>query len=569
MELEVLRHSAAHIMAQAVKRLYPGVKISIGPAIENGFYYDFEFEEKLSEEELPRIEEEMKKITREKLEIKREELSRKEAAELFRGEPYKEELLKAIPEGEEISVYRQGEFVDLCRGPHVGNTGEVKHYKLLSIAGAYWRGDSRNKMLTRIYGTAFLSKEKLKEYVKRVEEAARRDHRKLGQELGLFSLHEEAPGMPFFHAKGMIMWNELLGYWREVHKKYGYEEISTPIIMRRELWERSGHWSHYKENMYALSIEEEEYAVKPMNCPGGMIVYGSEVRSYRDLPLRLAELGKVHRHEMRGALHGLFRVRAFTQDDAHIFMTSEQIEPEIQRTIDLFDEVYRRFGLEYEAELSTRPENSMGSDEQWERAESGLRKALENRGMEYKVNEGDGAFYGPKIDFHIKDSMGRRWQCGTIQLDMQLPERFELKYIDRNGEKVEPVMVHRVVYGSIERFIGILTEHFGGAFPLWLAPVQVRILPVSEKQGKYAEELAEEMREAGLRVEVDGSNETLSKRMRKAQVQKTPYTLTIGEREEEGGEIPIRKYGGEQEKLERSYLVRWIREKAKRRELGY
>lgn len=548
--LHSLRHTASHVMAQAIKHLYGGadgknVKLAIGPAIETGFYYDIDLEKKITEEDLADIENEMKNIVKQNLKLERSTLSRADALKKFsdEGETYKVELIEALPEEAEISLFTQGDFTDLCAGPHVLSTGKVKAFKLMSIAGAYWRGDEHNKMLQRIYGTAFETKDELKEYLHMLEEAARRDHRKLGKELDLFSLHDEGPGFPFFHPNGMIIRNELINYWREVHRRYGYQEIKTPIILNRKLWETSGHWDHYKENMYFTQIDEEDYAVKPMNCPGGMLVYNTHVHSYRDLPLRLGELGLVHRHEKSGVLHGLFRVRNFTQDDAHIFMTTAQVEPEIQKTIDLFDEVYKTFGLTYKAELSTRPENSMGDDETWELATDALRKALEHRGLEYIVNEGDGAFYGPKIDFHLKDSIGRTWQCGTIQLDMLLPEKFDLNYIGEDGEKHRPIMVHRVVYGSIERFIGILIENYAGAFPVWLAPVQIRLLPITDAHISYAKELADRFFALNFRTEVDSRNEKVNKKIRDSQVMKTPYTIVIGDKEVETGVLPIRKYG--------------------------
>ncbi|MBR4151422.1 MAG: threonine--tRNA ligase [Selenomonadaceae bacterium] len=548
--LHSLRHTASHIMAQAIKHLYGGadgknVKLAIGPAIETGFYYDIDLEKKIIEEDLADIENEMKNIVKQNLKLERSTLSRADALKKFsdEGETYKVELIEALPEEAEISLFTQGDFTDLCAGPHVLSTGKVKAFKLMSIAGAYWRCDEHNKMLQRIYGTAFETKDELKEYLHMLEEAARRDHRKLGKELDLFSLHEEGPGFPFFHPNGMIIRNELINYWREVHRRYGYQEIKTPIILNRKLWETSGHWDHYKENMYFTQIDEEDYAVKPMNCPGGMLVYNTHVHSYRDLPLRLGELGLVHRHEKSGVLHGLFRVRNFTQDDAHIFMTPAQVEPEIQKTIDLFDEVYKTFGLTYKAELSTRPENSMGDDETWELATDALRKALEHRGLEYVINEGDGAFYGPKIDFHLKDSIGRTWQCGTIQLDMLLPEKFDLNYIGEDGEKHRPIMVHRVVYGSIERFIGILIENYAGAFPVWLAPVQIRLLPITDAHITYAKELADRFFALNFRAEVDSRNEKVNKKIRDSQVMKTPYTIVIGDKEVETGVLPIRKYG--------------------------
>ena len=542
-----LRHTAAHIMAQAVKRLYAdcNVQLAIGPAIENGFYYDFDLDRQLTDADLRDIEKEMKKIVKENLQLERREIPRNEAIEFFRakGENYKVELIEDLPEDEVISTYTQGEFTDLCAGPHVMSTGKVKAFKLQSVAGAYWRGSEKNKMLQRIYGTAFEKQEELDAYLHMLEEAAKRDHRKLGKELDIFSLHEEGPGFPFFHPNGMILRDELLKYWHEVHRRYGYQEISTPTILSRKLWETSGHWFHYRENMYTTEIDDEDYAIKPMNCPGCMLVYRSQLHSYRDLPLRLAELGVVHRHELSGALHGLFRVRRFTQDDSHLFVTPAQLEGEIQHTIDLFDEVYNTFGLTYKAELSTRPEDSMGSDEMWEIATEGLRKALENRGLDFVVNEGDGAFYGPKIDFHLRDSIGRTWQCGTIQLDMSLPEKFDLTYVGEDGEKHRPVMLHRVVYGSVERFIGILIEHYAGAFPVWCAPVKGRILPITERHAAYAERLRKQMFDLGIRVEVDGRNEKTGYKIRESQVKKTPYTLVVGDQEQETGTVALRKYG--------------------------
>ena len=542
-----LRHTASHILAQAIKRLYKdeNVQLAIGPAIENGFYYDIDMEKRLTEDDLKDIEKEMNKIVKENLKLERKLVSRQEALDMFgaAGENYKVELINDLPEDAEISLYTQGEFTDLCAGPHVVSTGKVKALKLQSVAGAYWRGSEKNKMLQRVYGTAFEKKDELDAYLKMLEEAAKRDHRKLGKELDLFSIHEEGPGFPFFHPNGMVIRNELINYWREVHRRYGYQEIKTPMILNRQLWEQSGHWAHYKENMYFTEIDGEDYAIKPMNCPGGMLVYKTQQHSYRDLPLRAGELGLVHRHELSGALHGLFRVRNFTQDDAHIFMTPEQIEGEIQNVINLFDEVYSTFGLKYHAELSTRPENSMGSDEMWELATNGLRNALEHRGLEYIVNEGDGAFYGPKIDFHLKDSIGRTWQCGTIQLDMQLPEKFDLTYVGEDGQKHRPVMIHRVVYGSIERFIGILIENYAGAFPTWLAPVQVKILPITDRHMDYAFELKKKMFDLGLRVEVDDRNEKVGYKMREAQVKKIPYMLVVGDQEMESGTVNMRKHG--------------------------
>ena len=540
-----LRHSASHILAQAVKRLYgdKNVKLAIGPAIDNGFYYDFDMDHQLSTEDLAKIEKEMKKIVKENLAIVRKEVTRQEALDFFNaeGESYKVELINDLPEDAMITMYSQGEFTDLCAGPHVVSTGKVKAIKLQSVAGAYWRGSEKNKMLQRVYGTAFEKQADLDAYLKMLEEAAKRDHRKLGKELDLFSLHEEGPGFPFFHPNGMVIRNELNNYWREVHRQFGYQEIKTPMIMNRKLWETSGHWDHYKENMYFTKIDGEDYAIKPMNCPGGMLVYLTQQHSYRDLPLRLGELGLVHRHELSGALHGLMRVRNFTQDDAHIFMLPSQIEDEIQRVIDLFDKVYSTFGLTYHAELSTRPEDSMGSDEVWETATNALRNALEHRGLKYVINEGDGAFYGPKIDFHLTDSIGRTWQCGTIQLDMLMPEKFDLTYIGEDGQKHRPVMIHRVVYGSIERFIGILIENYAGAFRVWLAPVQVKILPISDKYVDYAYEIKRKMFDLGIRVEVDDRNEKIGYKIREAQVKKVPYSIIVGESELENKNISVRK----------------------------
>ena len=561
-----LRHTASHILAQAVKRLYKeeNVKLAIGPAIDNGFYYDIDMDRQLSEADLKDIEKEMKKIVKENLKLERKEVSRADALKMFEemGESYKVELINDLPEDALITLYTQGEFTDLCAGPHVLSTGKVKALKLQSVAGAYWRGSEKNKMLQRIYGTAFEKQADLDEYLHMLEEAAKRDHRKLGKELDLFSLHEEGPGFPFFHPNGMVVRNELINYWREVHRRYGYQEIKTPMIMNRKLWETSGHWDHYKENMYFTKIDEEDYAVKPMNCPGGMLVYKSHPHSYRDLPLRMGELGLVHRHELSGALHGLFRVRNFTQDDAHLFITPSQIEEEIQHTIDLFDEVYSTFGLSYTAELSTRPEDSMGSDEIWEKATEALRNALEHRGLEYIINEGDGAFYGPKIDFHLRDSIGRTWQCGTIQLDMLMPEKFDLTYVGEDGEKHRPVMLHRVVYGSIERFIGILIENYAGAFPVWLAPVQVKILPITDKHAEYAYELKKKMFDLGLRVEVDDRNEKTGYKIREAQVKKIPYALVVGDQEVENGTVTVRRYGEkETQSMSAEDFIKLVQEK--------
>ena len=536
------RHTASHILAQAVKRLYPNTRLAIGPAIKDGFYYDFEFESPISNEDLEQIEKEMKKIVEEKEDIRRFTLTREEAVELMRKreEPYKQALIEDLPEGEEISFYEQGEFVDLCAGPHLMNTKSVKAFRLTSIAGAYWRGSEKNKMLTRIYGTAFAKKEELKEYLELLEEAKKRDHRKLGKELGLFALMDEGPGFPFFLPKGMILKNLLIDYWRELHKREGYVEIQTPMLLNRKLWETSGHWDHYRENMYTTRIDDEDFAIKPMNCPGGMLVYKSEPHSYRDLPLRIGELGLVHRHEKSGALHGLMRVRCFTQDDAHIFMTQEQITDEIKGVVRLIDEVYQKFGFRYHVELSTRPEDSIGSDEDWEMATDGLRKALDELKLDYTVNEGDGAFYGPKIDFHLTDSLGRTWQCGTIQLDFQLPMRFEAEYIGADGERHRPIMIHRVVFGSIERFIGILIEHYAGKFPLWLAPVQVKVLPISDKHIDYAKKVTEILKNASIRCEADLRAEKIGYKIRSAQLEKVPYMLIVGQKEEENGTVSVR-----------------------------
>jgi len=533
-------HTASHIMAQAVKRLYPNVKLDIGPAIDNGFYYDFDSEKTFTPEDLQAIEEEMKKIIREDYSVERFVLPREEALKLMKDEPYKVELINDLPEDAVISFYKQGEFTDLCAGPHLPSTGKVKAIKLMQVAGAYWRGNEKNKMLQRIYGTAYPKKSQLDEYLKRLEEAKKRDHRKLGRELDLFDIYEEGPGFPFFLPKGMIIRNLLEDYWRKEHVKRGYQEIKTPIMLSKELWCRSGHWDNYKDNMYTVNIEDAEFAVKPMNCPGSILVYKRRLHSYRDLPVRLGELGIVHRHELSGALHGLMRVRCFTQDDAHIFMTPDQIKDEVVGVIKLIDDFYRTFGFKYHVELSTRPEKSIGSDEMWEKSTSALIEALESQGMEYKVNEGDGAFYGPKIDFHLVDSIGRTWQCGTIQLDMNLPERFDLYYIGPDGEKHRPVMVHRVVFGSIERFIAILTEHFAGAFPVWLSPVQAKILTITEKHIPYAEEVMARLQEKGIRVELDDRNEKIGFKIREAQMEKVPYMLVVGDKEAEAGHVAVR-----------------------------
>lgn len=541
--LAALRHTTSHVMAQAVKRLYPNTKLAIGPSIADGFYYDMEFETPLTSDDFEKIEAEMKKIVKEDLKIERFTLPREKAIEFMKEkeEPYKVELIEDLPEGEEISFYQQGEFVDLCAGPHLMSTKEVgKAFKIMSLAGAYWRGDEHNQMLTRLYATAFAKKDELEAYITMMEEAKKRDHRKLGKELGLFMMHEAGPGFPFFLPKGMVLKNTLLDYWREIHRKAGYVEISTPVILNRSLWETSGHWDHYKNNMYTTVIDGEDYAIKPMNCPGGVLVYASEPRSYRDLPLRMGELGLVHRHEKSGQLHGLMRVRCFTQDDAHIFMTPEQIKDEIKGVAGLINEVYSLFGFQYHVELSTRPEDSMGSDEDWEMATDALRSALDELQLPYVVNEGDGAFYGPKIDFHLEDSIGRTWQCGTIQLDFQLPQRFELEYVGADGEKHRPIMIHRVVFGSIERFIGILIEHFAGAFPTWLAPVQVKVLPISDKYMDYAQSVLNKLTEAGIRAEVDTRAEKIGYKIREAQTAKIPYMLVVGQKEEEENTVSVR-----------------------------
>ena len=539
---EAFRHTTAHVLAQAVKRLYPDTKCAIGPAIENGFYYDFEFSFPFMPEHLQAVEEEMKKIVKESLPLQRLEVNRKEALKQMENlkESYKLELIKELPEDAVITMYSQGEYVDLCAGPHVSNTCLIKAFKLTSVAGAYWRGNEKNKMLTRIYGTSFPKQSELNDYLKQVEEAKLRDHRKLGKELGLFALLDEGPGFPFFLPKGMVLKNLLIDYWRKLHTREGYVEISSPMILNRELWETSGHWDHYRENMYTTVIDDTDYVIKPMNCPGGMLVYKMQPHSYRELPIRMGELGLVHRHEKSGQLHGLMRVRCFTQDDAHIFMTREQITDEIKGVVRLIDEVYSKFGFKYHVELSTRPENSMGSDEDWEVATHGLQSALDDLQMEYVVNEGDGAFYGPKIDFHLEDSIGRTWQCGTIQLDFQLPQRFEAEYVGADGEKHRPIMIHRVVFGSIERFIGILIEHYAGKFPLWLAPVQAKILLVSDVYTDYAKEVLEELRSAGIRVELDDRNEKLGYKIREAQMDKVPYMLIVGQKEKDENQVSVR-----------------------------
>ena len=563
------RHTTSHIMAQAIKRLFPEVKLAIGPSIEDGFYYDIDSDEPITAEDLPKIEAEMKKIVKENLAITRFTKPRAEAIEFFKekNEPYKVELIEDLPEDSEISFYQQGEFVDLCAGPHLMTTKPVKAFKLTSLAGAYWRGSEKNKMLSRIYGTSYTKKADLEEYITRMEEAKKRDHRKLGKELGLFMMKEEGPGFPFFLPKGMVLKNTLLDYWREIHNKAGYVEISTPIMLSRHLWETSGHWDHYKENMYTTVIDETDFAIKPMYCPGGILVYKSEPRSYRDLPLRMGELGLVHRHEKSGQLHGLMRVRCFTQDDAHIFMTPEQIRDEIKGVARLIDSVYQLFGFKYHVELSTRPEDSMGSDEDWEIATEGLRGALDDLGLDYVVNEGDGAFYGPKIDFHLEDSIGRTWQCGTIQLDFQLPLRFECEYIGADGEKHRPIMIHRVAFGSIERFIGILIEHFAGAFPTWLAPVQVKVLPISEKYMDYANKVMNDLKDAGIRTEIDDRAEKIGYKIREARIQKIPYMLVVGAKEEEEGKVSVRsRFMGDEGAKDLNEFIDSVKEEIKNRE---
>ena len=537
-------HTCSHVLAQAMKRLHPEVKLAIGPAIENGFYYDFDTPEPFSETQLAELEAEMRKICKEKLKLERFELPRAEAVKFMeeREEPYKVELINDLPEDATISFYKQGEFTDLCAGPHLDSTGRIKGngIKLTACNAAYWRGDSNRQTLQRIYGIAFPKKEQLDEYLAKIEEAKRRDHRKLGKELGLFMMAEEGPGFPFFLPKGMVLKNTLLDYWRACHKRYGYVEIATPIILNQDLWHRSGHWDHYKDNMYTTVIDGEDYAIKPMNCPGGMLVYKNEPHSYRDLPLRMAELGLVHRHEMSGALHGLFRVRCFTQDDAHIFMTPDQMKDEIKGVVKIFDEIYSTFGLTYQIELSTMPEDHMGDEKIWHFAEETLQAAIQEMGKDFILNPGDGAFYGPKLDFHLADSLGRTWQCGTIQLDFQMPERFDLEYVGEDGEKHRPVMIHRALLGSIERFIGVITEHFAGAFPVWLSPVQVKVLPVTDRAAEYADQVAAQLTENGFRVEVDHRNEKIGKKIREAQLEKTPYMLVVGDRDMENGTVSPR-----------------------------
>lgn len=547
LHLSTLRHSCSHVLAQAIKHLYPTAKLAIGPSIADGFYYDIDFAEPISESDLGAIETEMRKIVKANEKFEYFTLTREDAIRFMeeKEEPYKVELIKDLPEGELISFFKQGDFTDLCAGPHLQSTREVgKAFKLQTLAGAYWRGSEKNKMLTRIYGTAFATKEELEAYLTMMEEAKKRDHRKIGKEMGLFMFNEAGPGFPFFLPNGMVLKNTLIEYWRQIHHKNGYVEVSTPIILNRKLWETSGHWDHYKENMYTTVIDDEDYAVKPMNCPGGVLIYQSEPRSYRDLPMRVGELGLVHRHEKSGQLHGLFRVRCFTQDDAHIFMTPDQIKDEILGVIKMIDDLYSMFGFKYNVELSTRPENSMGSDEDWALAENGLRDALDAAGLKYVINEGDGAFYGPKIDFHLIDAIGRTWQCGTIQLDFQLPQRFELEYVGADSEKHRPIMIHRVIFGSIERFIGILTEHFAGKFPLWLAPVQVKILPVSDKYMDYAKKIYEMFDAEGIRVQLDGRSEKLGWKIREAQKEKVPYMMIVGEKDETDGTVSVRNRGG-------------------------
>lgn len=564
------RHTTSHIMAQAIKRLYPEVKLAIGPSIADGFYYDIDSDTPMTAEDLEKIEAEMKKIVKEALPITRFTKPREEAIAYFKekNEPYKVELIEDLPEDAEISFYQQGEFVDLCAGPHLMSTKPVKAFKLTSLAGAYWRGSEKNKMLTRIYGTSFTKKADLDEYITRMEEAKKRDHRKLGKQLGLFMMRDEGPGFPFFLPKGMILKNTLLDYWREIHTKAGYVEISTPIMLNRQLWETSGHWDHYRENMYTTVIDDTDFAIKPMNCPGGILVYQSEPRSYRDLPLRMGEIGLVHRHEKSGQLHGLMRVRCFNQDDAHIFMMPEQIRDEIKGVVKLIDEVYQLFGFKYHVELSTRPEDSMGSDEDWEMATDGLRSALDDLGLDYVVNEGDGAFYGPKIDFHLEDSIGRTWQCGTIQLDFQLPLRFNCEYIGADGEKHRPIMIHRVVFGSIERFIGILIEHFAGAFPTWLSPEQVRVLPISDKHLDYADKVNAALTENGIRSSVDTRAEKIGYKIREARLAKVPYMLVVGAKEEEEGKVSVRsRFLGDEGQKDLDGFIAAIKEEIRTREM--
>ncbi len=542
---DIYRHSASHVLAHAVKRLYPNVKLGIGPAIENGFYYDFEFEKPISSDDLQTIEKEMKKIVKERNQIRRREMSREEAIKLFeeRNEPYKVEMIKELPEDAVISCYEQNDFIDLCAGPHLPHTGMVKAFKLTSLAGAYWRGSEHNPMLQRIYGTAFPTKERLQHYLDMLEEAKKRDHRKLGRELELFSLHEEGPGFPFLHNNGNVVWQELTAYWREEHRRAGYEEIKTPLILNRTLWEQSGHWDHFREDMYFTSIDEQDFAVKPMNCPGAMLVYRDKMHSYRDLPRRIAEMGIVHRHELSGTLHGLMRVRSFTQDDAHIFMLPDQVESEVAGIIDLMDQFYSVFGFDYRVELSTRPEKAMGTAEMWDKATDILEKVLVDKNVDYRLNEGDGAFYGPKIDFHLEDCLGRSWQCGTIQLDFQMPEKFDLTYIGEDGDKHRPVVIHRVIYGSMERLMALLIEHYGGAFPTWLAPVQVTVIPVTDRSHDYAGQIFERLNDEEFRVTIDQRNEKVGYKIREAQLKKIPYMLIVGDKEVESGQVAVRHRG--------------------------
>ena len=568
--VEVLRHSISHIMAQAVKRFYKDAKLAIGPSIENGFYYDFDIEKPLTTEDLEKIEQEMNNIINENLKFERMDVLREEALKLMeeKNEPYKVELINDLPEGEKISLYKQGDYVDLCRGPHIPSTKYVKAFKLTSVAGAYWRGNEKNKMLQRVYGVAFKNKTSLETYLHNLEEAKKRDHRKLGKELKLFTFAEEGPGFPFFLPKGVILKNTLIDFWRKLHYEAGYVEVETPIMLNKKLWETSGHWYHYKENMYTSMIDGEEFALKPMNCPGGMLVYKSEAHSYREFPMRVGELGRVHRHELSGALHGLMRVRAFTQDDAHIFMLPDQIKSEIKGVVELIDKVYSKFGFKYHVELSTRPEDSMGSDEEWNLAEDSLKGALEELNLDFIVNEGDGAFYGPKIDFHLEDSIGRTWQCGTIQLDFQLPQRFELEYVGSDGEKHRPIVIHRVIFGSIERFIGILIEHFAGKFPTWLAPVQVKVLPISDKFNDYSEQIKKELEKNGIRVEMDYRNEKIGYKIREARNERVPYIIVIGEKEENEKKISLRsRKNGDEGSLELKELIDRINDEVISKEL--
>ncbi len=567
---DVIRHSTSHIMAQAVKRLYKDAKLAIGPSIENGFYYDFDIDTPITSEDLIKIENEMDKIISENLKFERIDVSREEALKLMedKNESYKVELINDLPEGEQISLYKQGDYIDLCRGPHIPSTKYARAYKLTSVAGAYWRGNEKNKMLQRVYGVAFANKEALETHLHNLEEAKKRDHRKLGKELKLFTFAEEGPGFPFFLPKGVILKNTLIDFWRKLHYEAGYVEVETPIMLNKKLWETSGHWYHYKENMYTSMIDNEEFALKPMNCPGGMLVYKSEAHSYRDFPMRVGELGRVHRHELSGALHGLMRVRAFTQDDAHIFMLPEQIKSEIKGVVELIDKVYSKFGFKYHIELSTRPEDSMGSDEEWNMAEDSLKGALEELNLPYVINEGDGAFYGPKIDFHLEDSIGRTWQCGTIQLDFQLPQRFELEYVGSDGEKHRPIVIHRVIFGSIERFIGILIEHFAGKFPTWLAPVQVKILPIADKFNDYAQSVRKKLYESGVRVEVDDRNEKIGYKIREARNERVPYMIVIGEKEENEENISLRsRKNGDEGSMKVEELINRIIKEVKNKDI--